>query len=177
MLIYILIGVAVVIALLLLIIATRPSEFRITRSATMSAPPSAVFPQVNDFHNWRAWSPWENIDPNLQRTYDGPSAGTGAGYGWSGKKAGEGHMTITESRQYELILIKLVFVKPFAATNTTEFTFQPQGGGTAVTWSMAGKHNFMGKAMGLVMNMDKMIGKSFDEGLAKLRAVVESKPA
>ena len=111
-------------------------EFRIERSATLAAPANAVFAQVNDFQNWRAWSPWERLDPALKRSYDGPASGTGAKYAWIGNRnVGEGRMTILDSRPGELVRIKLEFLRPFAATNTAEFRFEPADGGTAVTWS------------------------------------------
>ena len=116
-----------------------PKEFRIERSATLAAPANAVFAQVNDFQNWRAWSPWERLDPALKRSYDGPASGTGAKYAWIGNRnVGEGRMTIVDSRPGELVRIKLEFRRPFAATNTAEFRFEPTDGGTAVTWSMSG---------------------------------------
>ena len=175
MLIPILIALAVVPIVFVVVVATRPSEFRITRTATISAPPSAVFAQVNDFHNWLAWSPWEKLDPALKRTYEGAPAKTGAIYSWAGnKQVGEGRMTLTKSRPSDLIRIKLEFLKPFAATNTAEFTFQPEGHQTVVTWSMTGKHNFMSKAFCLFMNMDKMVGGDFEKGLASLKSVVEA---
>jgi Polyketide cyclase / dehydrase and lipid transport len=171
----ILIVIAVVVALLIVVIATRPADFFISRSTIISAPPQAVFPQVNDFHNWEAWSPWAKIDPEMKMTFAGPAAGTGAVYTWTGNsKVGEGHMTIVESRASDLVRIKLEFLKPFAATNATEFTFQPQGSQTAVTWSMSGKRNFMTKAMGLVMSMEKMLGGQFDQGLAKMKVIAET---
>lgn len=174
----ILIVIGAVVVLLIVFVATRPADFRIVRSATMSAPAEKVFDQVNDFHNWRAWSPWEKLDPELKRTYEGATAGTGASYHWLGnKQVGEGRMTITESHPNDLILIKLEFLKPFVATNTAEFSFQPQGNQTTLTWSMIGCRNFMMKAFGLFMNMDKMIGGQFEEGLANMRSVVESAPA
>src|SRR6185436_17101875 len=121
MLINILIGIAVVIIVFLMIAATRPEDFRVSRSATFSAPPEVVFPLVNDFHNWEAWSPWAKIDPAVKNTFSGPISGKGAGFAWSGNnKVGEGRMTITESRPSELILIQLEFLRPFKATNTTE---------------------------------------------------------
>ena len=130
----VLVALALVLVAFAILIATRPSEFRVARSATMSAPPAAVFVQVNDFQNWANWSPWEKLDPNMKRSFEGPSAGTGAVYRWAGdKNVGEGSMTITESRPSDLIRIRLEFLKPFAATNTTEFTFTPQGDQTAVT--------------------------------------------
>jgi hypothetical protein len=171
----ILIAIAVIVALLVVVIATRPADFSITRSTTVSSSPQAVFPQVNDFHNWEAWSPWAKIDPEMKMTFTGPAAGTGAVYTWTGNnKVGEGRMTIVESRPSDLVRIKLEFLKPFAATNATEFTFQPQGNQTAVTWSMSGKRNFMTKAMSLVMSMEKMLGGQFETGLQQMKAIAEA---
>lgn len=170
----ILLVLAGIVALFAVVIASRPADFRITRSATMLAQPASVFAQVNDFHKWQAWSPWEKIDPQLQRTYAGSSEGTGAVYSWAGnKKVGEGRMTIIESRPSERVKINLEFLKPFKATNTTEFTFQPQDGRTVMTWNMTGRHNFMSKAFCLFMNMDKMVGADFERGLANLKSLVE----
>jgi len=161
---------------LTIIIAMRPSDFRVARTVAMAAPASKVFSHVNDFHQWQAWSPYDKRDPAMQRTYDGPPVGKGATYAWNGNnEVGEGRSTITESRANELIRIQLEFKRPFAGTNTAEFTFQPNGNGTAVTWALIGKYNFITKAMGLVMSMDKMIGGDFDEGLANLKAIVEAK--
>jgi len=171
----ILLVIAAVIVLLVAVVATRPSDFRVTRSTAISAPPAVVFAQVNDFHNWDGWSPWARMDPEMKATYAGPAAGTGAVYSWVGNnKVGEGRMTIMESHPSDLVRIKLELIKPFAATNTAEFTFQPQGNQTTVTWNMTGKKNFMTKAMGLVMNMDKMIGGQFDQGLAQMKSVAET---
>ena len=171
----ILIAIAAIVVVFVVVVAIQPSEFRITRMATMSAPPPAVFAQVNDFHNWDAWSPWAKLDPAAKTTFEGPSAGTGAIFRWAGnKEVGEGSMTITESRPPDLIRIKLEFLKPFTATNTTEFTFTPEGNQTAVTWSMAGKNNFIAKAVGLFMNMDKMVGGQFERGLGNMKSVVET---
>jgi hypothetical protein len=166
--------VAAVVVLFVLVVATRPADLRITRGTTISAPASVVFAQVNDFHNWEAWSPWAKLDPAMKTTYEGPAAGTGAVYSWVGNsKVGEGRMTIAESHPSDLVRIKLEFMKPFAATNLAEFTFQPQGDQTAVTWNMTGKKNFITKAMGLVMNMDKMVGGQFEQGLAQMKSVSE----
>jgi uncharacterized protein YndB with AHSA1/START domain len=170
----ILIGVAVLIVVFVVIVAMRPSHFSISRSATMAAPPEAVFAQVNDFRKWAAWSPWEKKDPAMKRTYEGPPAGIGSVYRWVGnKEVGEGGMTITESRPSELIRIKLEFLKPMRATHTAEFTFKPQGDRTNVTWTMSGEHNFMGKAFCMFMNMDKLVGPDFEKGLAGMKAVTE----
>ena len=171
----ILIALAVIVVVFAVIVALQPSEFRVARTATISAPPPAVFAQVNDFHKWEAWSPWAKLDPAMKQTYEGTPDGTGAVYTWSGNnEVGEGRMTITESRPSDLIRIKLEFLKPFAGTSIAEFTFKPEGNQTMVTWSMAGKNNFMAKAFGLFMNMDKMIGGQFDKGLAQMKSVAES---
>ena len=178
MLVKVLIVVAILLVVFVIVVATRPSQFRIVRSATMNAPAEVVFAQVNDFHAWRAWSPWEEKDPALKRTYEGPPAGKGTVYSWAGNKdVGEGRMTITESRPGELVRIKLEFLKPFAATNTAEFTFVPQGEQTAVTWAMEGHNGFMAKAFCMFMDMDKLIGGDFEKGLAGMKRVVESAPA
>jgi hypothetical protein len=171
----ILMVIAAVIFIFVVIVMMQPSDFRISRSAVIAAPPQDVFAQVNNFHNWEAWSPWAKLDPQAKAIYEGPSAGEGAIFKWSGNnEVGEGSNTIMESRPDELITIKLEFLKPFQATNTAEFTFKPEGNATVVTWSMYGKNNFVGKAMGLIMNCDKMLGGQFEQGLAQLKSVVEN---
>jgi Polyketide cyclase / dehydrase and lipid transport len=173
----ILISLAAIVVGFVVIVALQPSEFRVARSATISAPPSAVFAQVNDFHKWEAWNPWGKIDPAMKPTYEGAPAGTGAIYTWAGNnEVGEGRMTITESRPSDLIRIKLEFFKPFAGNSIAEFTFKPEGNQTAVTWSMTGQKNFMAKAIHLFMNMDKMIGGQFEKGLVEMKSVVEASP-
>ena len=175
MLIKILIALAVIVVVFVVIVALQPSEFSIVRSATISAPAPALFAQVNDFHKWEAWNPWGKLDPTMKQAYEGAPAGTGAIYTWSGNnEVGEGRMTITESRPSDLIRIKLEFFKPFAATNTAEFTFKPEGNQTAVTWSMTGNNNFMAKAVHLFMNRNKMVGGQFEKGLAQMGSVVEA---
>jgi hypothetical protein len=177
-LLYILIAVAVLIIGLVLLVPIQPADYRVVRTATMSAPPADVFAQVNDFRKWEAWSPWAKIDPAMKQTYEGAPAGTGAVYTWNGNgQVGEGRMTITESRPSDLIRIKLEFFRPFAGTNDVEFTFQPNGNQTHVTWDMAGKRNFIVKAMGLFMSMDKMIGGQFEKGLAQMKSVAEGAAA
>jgi uncharacterized protein YndB with AHSA1/START domain len=172
----ILLGLVVVIVVFVIIVAVQPSEYRIERSAAMNAPPADVFAQVNDFHNWEAWSPWAKLDPNAKNTFEGPTSGTGAIFTWSGNdQVGEGRMTIIESRPNELIRIKLDFVKPFESTCTTEFTFKPDGKQTVVSWSMFGHNGFVAKAFCLFMNMDKTLGGEFEKGLANMKAVVEPK--
>jgi uncharacterized protein YndB with AHSA1/START domain len=170
----ILIGVAVVIVIFAIVVATRPAAFRVERSVTIAAPPRAVFEQVNDFRAWTAWSPWEKIDPNLKRTYGGPPAGVGTTYAWVGnKQVGEGRMTIEKSDAPSTITIKLEFLKPFAATNVATFTFTPTADGTRVTWAMDGRKNFMMKGFTLFMDMDQMVGGDFERGLAALKTVAE----
>ena len=159
------------------IVALQPAHYRVQRSATVNAPASVVFAQVNDFHKWNAWSPLAKLDPAMKQTFAGAPSGTGAVYTWAGNsQVGEGRMTITESHPSDLIKIKLEFMKPFAATNATDFTFKPQGNQTAVTWTMDGDNNFTGKAFSLFMNMDKMVGGDFEKGLAQMKAVAEAAP-
>jgi uncharacterized protein YndB with AHSA1/START domain len=171
----ILIGLAAVVVVFAFVVALQPSDFRIVRSATIAAPPAAVFSQVNDFHKWEAWSPWAKMDPAAKNTFEGAQAGTGAIFGWAGNsKVGEGRMTLTESRPPDLIRIRLDFVRPFAGTNTAEFTFRPEGDQTVVTWSMAGKNNFVARAFCLFVNMDKMLGGEFEKGLAQMKVLAEA---
>ena len=171
----ILIVLAVIVVVIVVVVAMQPADFRVARSVTISAPPPAVFEQVNDFHKWEAWNPWGKIDPAMKQSYEGAPAGSGAIYTWIGnKEVGEGRMTITESRPSDLVRIKLEFIKPFQATNTAEFTFKPEGNLTAVTWSMSGENNFMAKAIHLFMNMDKMIGGQFEKGLTQIKSVAEA---
>ena len=172
----ILIAVGAVFALLLVAIALQPPTFHVERSITMAAPPEAAFAQVNDFHAWSAWSPWEKLDPSLKRSYDGPPAGVGAKYAWVGnKEVGEGRMTIEHSDPGK-VAIKLEFLKPFAATNTATFTFTKTPDGNKTTWAMDGNNNFIAKAFHLVMDMDKMIGPDFERGLAGIKTAAEAAP-
>jgi uncharacterized protein YndB with AHSA1/START domain len=171
----ILIAFAVIIVVFVVVVAMRPSDFRVTRSATISAPAPAVFAQVNDLHKWEAWSPWAKLDPAATNSYEGPPAGTGAVVRWIGNnKVGAGSMTITESRLHELIRFRLEFLKPFKATNTAEFIFKSEGKQTTVTWSMFGKSNFISRAVGLFMDCEKMVGGQFEQGLAQMKSVVEA---
>lgn len=166
--------VAIAIVALVVFVATRPSEFRVVRSATMAAHPAAVFVQVNDLHNWESWSPWAKLDPTMKTTYEGAPSGVGAIYKWNGNKTvGEGCTTILESQPSERIRIKLQMFRPFAGINDVAFAFVPEKEQTLVTWTMTGTNNFIVKAVRLVMNMDKLIGGQFEQGLAQLKAVVE----
>jgi hypothetical protein len=174
MVIKIVLGLAVLAVLFVVVVSTRPSDFRYTRSAAIAASPAAVFAQVNDLHKWNDWSPWAKMDPNAKNTFEGPAAGIGAKMSWAGNnKVGEGIMTITDSHPNDLIKFQLQFLKPFAATNTAEFIFTPKGSKTIVTWTMFGKCNFMSKAVGLFMDCDKMVGGQFEQGFANLKSIVE----
>jgi uncharacterized protein YndB with AHSA1/START domain len=171
----ILIGIAAVIAVLVIVVATRPATFHVERSITIAAPPERAFLQVNDFHAWAAWSPWEKLDPQMNRTFEGPSSGAGASYAWTGNdKVGAGRMTIERSQAPSQIAIKLQFIKPWTATNATLFVFTPISEGTKVTWAMHGHNSFGAKAASLFMDMDKLVGGDFERGLAALKTVAES---
>ncbi len=177
LLLRILFVIAALIAVLLVVIAMQPEDYRVTRSTTMAAPQQAVFEQVNDFHKWEAWSPWAKMDPNAKNTFEGPSSGEGSKLSWDGNSdVGAGSMTIKKSEPHERVLIQLDFVRPFAGTSNVELTFKPQGDQTLVTWDMSGKNNFIGKAISLVMDCETMIGPTFEEALANIKSIVE-KPA
>jgi Polyketide cyclase / dehydrase and lipid transport len=167
--------VIVLVAVCAILVALQPSHYQVERSATINAPAPIVFAQVNDFHKWEAWSPWAKLDPAIKQSYEGAPAGNGAVYSWSGNsQVGEGRMTITESHPSDLIKIKLEFIKPFTATNATDFAFTPQGNQTNVKWTMSGDNNFVGKAFGLIMNMDKTVGGDFEKGLTQMKTVAEA---
>lgn len=175
---HILLGLALSLGVLALYIASRPAAFRIERSLTIAAPAAALYPHIVDFHKWSAWSPWDKIDPNLQRTYEGPESGVGAVYRWSGnKQVGSGSMTITDVTENARVALDLNFITPFAANNRTVFTLEAAGEGTRVTWSMEGENNFAAKAFNVFMNMDALVGKDFEKGLAALRATATATAA
>ncbi|HKO55800.1 MAG TPA: SRPBCC family protein [Thermoanaerobaculia bacterium] len=166
--------IVVVIAILLIWAATRPDTFSVQRSATINAPPEKIFPLINDFHAWPTWSPWEKLDPGMKRTYSGAASGKGSVYAWDGNKdVGSGRMELTDSAAPSKVDIKLDFLRPFEAHNITEFTLQPSGGATTVTWRMHGPQPFFAKLMSIFFSMDKMVGKDFETGLANLKAVAE----
>ncbi len=147
--------------------------YSVERSATVAAPPARVYAAIADFHDWTNWSPWEDLDPDLQRTYSGAERGVGAVYRWKGnRKAGEGRMEITEAAEPDRVVIALDFLKPFKSSNTTSFTLTPADGGTKVTWTMVGPKTFMTRVMGIFKSMDAFVGKDFEKGLARLDAHV-----
>jgi uncharacterized protein YndB with AHSA1/START domain len=151
------------------------STYSVERSVTVDADPAHVFAQVVDLHRWTAWSPWEELDPALRRSYSGPDAGPGSTYEWSGnRKAGQGRMQITSVDEPHTIVVDLAFLKPFKSTSTTTFTFAPVAGQTQVTWSMTGANTAMTKVMGIFTSMDKLVGPDFEKGLARLKTVSEA---
>lgn len=165
--------VLVLLIALLAYAATRPDSFRVQRSLTVEASPEKIHPLIDDFRQWRAWSPYEKLDPAMTRSFSGPAHGQGAEYAWSSDgKAGAGRMEILSSTPQKTT-IKLDFSKPFKANNTAEFTLLPQGAGTQVTWAMYGASPFVAKLMGLFFSMDTMVGKDFEVGLANLKALAE----
>lgn len=157
-------------------VATQPDDFRISREATIAAPADKIFEQVNSPRKMAVWSPWTKLDPNAKYTYEGPESGVGAATSWSGNmKLGEGKATIIESKSNEYIKTRLDFTKPMHATHNGEFTFKQEGDKTLVTWSMYGTKNFVGKAMGVIFNCNKMVGDMFEQGLQNLKTTVEKK--
>ncbi|MHC5350837.1 SRPBCC family protein [Metapseudomonas furukawaii] len=154
--------------------AISPDHFRIERTASIAAPPEKVFPLINDFQQWPAWSPWEKIDPALKRSYSGPQAGVGAVYAWQGNnEVGTGRMEITGSEPASKVEIKLDFQMPFEAHNTAEFTLSPENGGTRVTWAMYGPSPYTHRLMQVFFDMDDLVGSRFEQGLANLKAAAE----
>jgi hypothetical protein len=170
----ILAGIAVVMAIILIYGAFKPGDFRVQRTIAIQAPPEKIFPLINDFHNWPSWSPWEKLDPNMKRTLNGPPNGTGSVYEWDGNnKAGKGRMEITDSVASSKVGIKLDFIKPMEGHDTVEFTLQPNGSSTNVTWAMSGPLTYPGKVMTVFASMDKLIGSDFETGLANMKAAAE----
>lgn len=168
--------IAAIVVVVLILAARKPAVFRVVRTATIDAPPARVFGYLNDFREWRKWSPWEDLDPNLNRTYSGADSGVGAKYAWEGdKKVGAGSMEIVESSSPSKISLKLDFSRPFEAHNITDFTFEPAGNGTKLIWDMHGPNQCMGRVMSVFMDMDAMVGKDFEKGLANLKAAAEGK--
>jgi carbon monoxide dehydrogenase subunit G len=172
------IGVVVVLVVLLVgllaFAATKPDAFRVQRTTSIKAPPEKILALINDFHSWVAWSPFENLDPAMKRTYSGPANGKGAVYEWEGNgKAGQGRMEISDVAPSSRVTIKLDFIKPFEAHNVAEFTLDDNGDSTNVTWAMHGPSPYFVKVMHTLFSMDRMVGGSFETGLANLKAVAE----
>jgi hypothetical protein len=175
------IGLIATIGSFLALILLQPSDYGVTRTMVMAAPAATVFAQIDDLRRWQAWSPWAKRDPKAKASFDGPASGKGATFAWSGNnEVGEGRMTLTESRPAEAIRIKTDFVKPFVGTSYSDFSLKPEGGGTAVSWTISGQHDFIAKAIGLFVSMDKVLGGEMEKGLASMKQLVEAdakKPA
>ena len=168
------IAVVVILAVIAGLAAMQPDTFTVTRSITIKAPPEKIMPLVNDFRNWKSWSPWENLDPNMQRTFSGAASGTGAVYAWQGNSdVGKGRMEITGQEPPFKVTVKLEFIEPIASTNITDFALVPKGELTTVNWTMNGPMMFITKIMSVFTSMDKMIGKDFEKGLGALKAEAE----
>lgn len=167
-------GLLAAIALLLIFAATRPDTFRVERSISIKAEPAKVYALLNDFHHFPSWSPWQNLDPGMQTTHSGAPSGQGAVYAWSGNDAvGAGRMEILQTVPNASVTVKLDFLKPFEAHNTTQYSLASTGGNTTVNWAMFGPSPYISKLMGVFVSMDSMIGKDFERGLANLKAVAE----
>jgi hypothetical protein len=175
MIMKILIGLGCAIIVFLIVVVLRPADFRVERSAALSASPAALFEQVNDHHKFVAWNPFLKLDPNVKNTYSGPESGVGAVCSWDGnKEVGAGSCTIIESKPGELVRCRMDWKRPMEGTATVDFTFKPADGKTVVTWSMYGKNGFMGKLVSLFMDCDKMCGPQFEKGLASLGEVASA---
>lgn len=171
----ILIAAAVLIAGILFFAATRPDSFRVERSVNISAPPEKIFQLINDLHSMQTWSAWEKVDPGMKRTHNGAASGVGAIYAWEGnQEIGQGRMEITESSPPTRVVIRMDFIKPFPARNTLEFTLQASDGSTLVTQAIYGPSPYLSKLMGLVFDMDRMIGGKFEASLAALKSAAET---
>jgi len=170
----VLVVVAALVVSVLVVAAVRPDDFSVQRSASIQAPPEKIYPMLADFRQWPAWSPWEKLDPEMKRTLGGPASGPGATYAWQGSsKVGAGRMEIKEVTAPAQVRIQLDFIKPFEGHNVTDFAIVPRGDTTEVTWLMRGPAPFVSKLMGVFVDMDKMIGKDFETGLANLKAAAE----
>ncbi|QWG22827.1 SRPBCC family protein [Bradyrhizobium sediminis] len=165
---------AIAIAIVLILAATKPDTFAVRRAITVKAPPERIFPLIDDFHQWGSWSPYEHKDPAMKRTYGGTASGVGAVYAWEGdRNVGSGRMEILDAPAPSKIVIKLDFFTPFEGHNTAEFTMLPQGDATSVTWLMHGPAPLMSRVMQVFINLDNMIGKDFEVGLANLKRLAE----
>ncbi|HEU4459834.1 MAG TPA: SRPBCC family protein [Methylibium sp.] len=154
--------------------ATKPDSFRVERRTVIQAPPEKIYPLINDLQAFTSWSPYDRKDPAMKRSFSGPQAGPGALYAWDGnREIGAGSMQIVESRAPDKVLVKLDFVRPFKVQNHVEFLLAPQPAGTEVTWAMHGPSPYVSKLMGTIFDMDKMIGRDFEAGLANLKALAE----
>lgn len=166
--------VLLAVAGVLVVAGMQPDSFSVRRAASIKAPPEKIFPLISDFSRWSAWSPYERKDPAMKRSFSGPAAGKGAVYAWEGNKdVGQGRMEIAEAAAPSRVSLKLDFVKPFEAHNRVDFTLQPKGDATEVTWAMQGPMPFISKVICLFIDMDRMVGQDFEAGLANLKSIAE----
>ncbi len=161
------------ISVILFVASRRPDNSRFARSIRIRATPERLFPLINDLRAMNRWNPYANRDPAMTSAYSGPDAGPGATFTFAGKKSGTGHIAITDAREPREVTLRLVMSAPFACDNRVEFALEPKGEETEVTWAMSGKASFMSKVACTVLNMDKMLAKDFDQGLADLKAIAE----
>ena len=174
----IVLGFAVLLVAVLVFAATKPDTFQVQRTVSIAAPPETIFPLINDFRSWGAWSPYEKKDPAMKRTYSGAERGPGSVYGWEGNgQVGKGRIEIAGSTPPSTVVIKMDMIKPIAAHNVIEFRLQPNGRSTSVTWAMQGRTPYISKLMSVFFDMDRMIGNDFEAGLANLKSVAESRDA
>lgn len=170
-----LIVLAVLIAAFLVVAAAKPDVFRVRRATIVQAPPEKIFPLLNDFQGFRRWSPYEHKDPAMKRTFSGPAAGKGAVYEWNGNNnVGAGRMEIADELPGSKVTLTLDMLKPLKAHNIVEFTLEPKGASTIVTWAMHGPVPYFGKILHTIFNMDRMVGRDFEGGLANLKAIAEA---
>lgn len=166
--------VVVAVAAVLFYAATKPDVFRVQRTASIKAPPEKIFAFINDLHRWEAWSPYDKKDPAMKKSYNGAASGKGAGFEWDGNsEIGKGRLAITDTTPPAWVALQLDMLKPFEAHNVVEFTLEPKDGATDVTWTMHGPMPYISKVMSIFIDMDRMVGKDFETGLASLKAVAE----
>ena len=170
----IVIVIVILIAAFLAYAAIQPDTYRVERAASITAPPEKIFAHINDLHSWGAWSPWEKVDPAMKRTFSGAESGKGAVYEWEGNSdVGKGRMEIAESSLPSKVVLNLHFLEPFEGQSTAEFTLEPTGDSTNVTWTIHGANDYVSKVIGVFVSMDKMIGGNFETGLANLKTIAE----
>jgi uncharacterized protein YndB with AHSA1/START domain len=168
------IGLALLIAVVMVLATQQPDTFSVVRTTSVKATPDKVFAAINDFHNWDSWSPWAKLDPAMKTTYSGAASGPGAVYEWTGNSdVGSGRMEITEASAPSKVTIKLDFITPIEGHNMTTFDMIPSGEMTNVTWTMTGPMPFASKVMSVFTTMDALIGGDFEKGLATLKTVSE----
>lgn len=166
----------VLLGALLLMASRQPDAFAIERAVIIAAPAEVIYPKIADLHQWAPWSPYEKLDPQMKKVFNGTPGAAGASYYWSGNaKAGEGTITVRELMPTSKITMQLDMLKPMEGHNVIEFNLEPASGGTRVTWAMRGANTLLSKVIGLFMNMDTMIGKDFEDGLASLKTQSEAK--